>query len=58
MRRLMSDVGIMLGIMAATMIGLAVVGASQSWRESTMFTVGVLTGEILTHKHDKEGTDE
>jgi hypothetical protein len=47
MRRLMSEVGVMLGIMAATMIVLAVVGASQSWRESTMFTAGALAEWII-----------
>lgn len=47
MRRLMSEVGIMLGIMAATMIVLAVVGASQLWRESTMFTAGALAEWII-----------
>lgn len=47
MRRLIVDVAIWLGVEAATLIALAIVGASQSWRESTMFTAGALAGWIV-----------
>lgn len=57
MRRLISDVAIWIGIDAATLIALAIIGASQSWRESTMFTAGALAGWIMHSRHEEEETD-
>lgn len=57
MRRLISDVAIWFGIDAVTLIALAVVQPSQSWRESTMFTAGALAEWIIRSRREARRHD-